>query len=290
MAPKQHGAPRPKHRSSRHGNNEAPRNPRDGHRKPKANRGNAPRATSAPNGQYWLFGWHAVLAALANPNRSFTRLVCSPSAENELHTLPKGIRPEIRDNREIESLVGAGAVHQGIALLVSPLESLMLHEVLDAPENQAKKPPILLLDQVTDPHNIGAILRSAAAFGVCAVLTPKDHGARESATLAKAACGALDIVPLIEVTNLAQAIRALKDAGYWIYGLDGEATTTLHTQTKLGACALVLGAEGKGMRRLTAELCDTLIKLPIDNRMESLNVSNAAAIALYQIYIMAQKA
>lgn len=289
MAPKQHGAPRPKHHGSRGGNDER-RGQRAEQRKPKPHRNNAPRGSTAENGQYWLFGWHAVIAALANPNRRFTRLVCSPTAERELPELPKGIRPEIRDTREIESLVGANAVHQGIALSVYPLESLDLHEVLDAPETGTAKPPILLLDQVTDPHNIGAILRSAAAFGVCAVLTPKDHGARESATMAKAACGALDMVPLVEVTNLAQTIRTLKDAGYWIYGLDGEAKTSLHQQKQLDACALVLGAEGKGMRRLTAELCDTLIKLPIDNRMESLNVSNAAAIALYQIYIMAQKA
>lgn len=281
-----------KHGPMRQKNHSAPR-VKDSGRKPpvSSDRSHKPaRPAALPNGQYWLFGWHAVMAALANENRSYTRLVCSPSAEKELPELPKGMRPEIRDSREIEALVGTNAVHQGIALLVTPLESLLLHEILDDPQVQKNKPPILLLDQVTDPHNIGAILRSAAAFGVCAVLTPKDHGARESATLAKAACGALDIVPLVEVTNLAQAIRTLKDAGYWIYGLDGEATASLHMQKQMDACALVLGAEGKGMRRLTAELCDTLIKLPIDSRMESLNVSNAAAIALYQIYLMGQKA
>lgn len=272
MKPRKHSAPR-----------------RDGvPRKPQS--GQNQRSAAPANGQFWLFGWHAVLGALANPSRQKTRLVCSPSAEKELPDLPTGIRPEIRDNREIDALVGAGHVHQGIALLVSPLESLLLHEVLEDPRHGTRKPPILLLDQITDPHNIGAILRSAAAFDVCAVVTPKDHGARESATLAKAACGALDIVPLVEVTNLAQAIRTLKDAGYWIYGLDGTAKAGLHQQTALDACALVLGAEGRGMRRLTAELCDALVKLPMGERMESLNVSNAAAIALYQIYLLSQKA
>lgn len=280
MSNPKHGAKRPKH-------SHAPRGD-DARRSAKPH--SKQRSNAAPSdGRYWLFGWHAVLAALANPNRKAHRLVCSPSAERELPSTGN-LRPEIRDTREIDALVGPHAVHQGIALMVSPLESLLLHELLDNPENQKTKPPIVLLDQVTDPHNIGAILRSAAAFGVCAVISPKDHAARESATMAKAACGALDMVPLIEVTNLAQAIRSLKDAGYWVFGLDGEAKGTLHQQKQLDACAIVLGAEGKGMRRLTAELCDTLVKLPMDSRMESLNVSNAAAIALYQIYLMGTSA
>jgi 23S rRNA (guanosine2251-2'-O)-methyltransferase len=134
------------------------------------------------------------------------------------------------------------------------------------------------------------MLRSAAAFNVAAIITTKDHGAHESAVMAKAACGSLDYVPLIEVTNLASAMREIKDAGYWIYGLDGRGERALHEHKISGACALVMGAEGSGMRRLTSEHCDVLIKLPMDARMESLNVSNAAAIALYHLYLSSMKA
>jgi 23S rRNA (guanosine2251-2'-O)-methyltransferase len=243
------------------------------------------RAPSAKGAAHWLYGWHACIAALNNAERSVARLVCTENAARELPATTHRIKPEIMATRELDNLLGKGAVHQGIALCCKPLEPASLHEVLGALEVTGNKPPILLLDQITDPHNIGAILRSAAAFGVACVVTPKDHGARESAAMAKAACGALDMVPLVEVTNLAQAIGEVKEAGYWVYGLDGRAPNYLHDHVPLSACALVLGAEGKGMRRLTAELCDHLVKLPMDDKMESLNVSNAAAIALYQAYL-----
>lgn len=233
----------------------------------------------ATGGGYWMSGWHAVIAALNNPEREVKRLLVTQSSANELPHLPRDIRPETVESKEIERVTGGDAVHQGIAALVNPLE----RDVLD-PHLQGNG-PLLVLDQVTDPHNVGAILRSAAAFGVTALILTKDHSAKEAAVMAKSACGALDIVPVIEVVNLAQAIRDIKDAGFWTIGLDGTGTRTLHESKPAGKIALVLGAEGKGMRRLTIEGCDEIVKLPIDARMESLNVSNAAAVALYQLYV-----
>ena len=145
--------------------------------------------------------------------------------------------------------------------------------------------PLVILDQVSDPHNVGAIMRSAAAYNAIAVIYPKDHSAPETATMAKAASGALDIVKRIQVTNLATTMRELKDAGWWFIGLEGEATTLLTDIKFSPKTVIVLGAEGKGMRRLTAESCDERARLPMGSGMESLNVSNAAAIALYQLYI-----
>lgn len=237
------------------------------------------KVNMAAGGVYWMSGWHAVLAALNNPEREVRRLLVTASSAAELPHLERTIRPETVEGKEIERVAGAGMVHQGIAALVQPLERDTLEPHLMG------NGPLLILDQVTDPHNVGAILRSSAAFGVTALILTKDHSAREASVMAKAACGALDIVPMIEVTNLAQAIRDMKEAGFWTLGLDGLGKRTLAESKPTGKLALVLGAEGKGMRRLTAENCDELVRLPIDRRMESLNVSNAAAVALYQLFM-----
>ncbi len=261
------------------------KHPRTKTGKPQGQPARAPSSTPVPAGYYWLYGWHAVHAALGNPARRIARLVCTLSSERDLPNLPKALKPEIRDSKEITALAGSDAVHQGIAALVAPLPTLELFELLALETNSGSPRTLLILDHITDPHNVGAMLRSAAAFNVAAIITTKDHGAHESAVMAKAACGALDKVPLIEVTNLASAMREIKAAGYWIYGLDGRAERALHAHSISGACALVMGAEGSGMRRLTADHCDVLIKLAMDARMESLNVSNAAAIALYHLYV-----
>jgi 23S rRNA (guanosine2251-2'-O)-methyltransferase len=182
--------------------------------------------------------------------------------------------------KDFAATVGAGsdAVHQGLALMVAPLEPVFLDEVLRGDQ------PLLVLDQVTDPHNLGAMLRSAAAFNAAAVILTKDHSAPETAVVAKAASGGLDIVPRVVVTNLASALREIKEAGYWVAGLSGDAKQTIREAKLNRKTALVLGAEGKGLRRLTAESCDVLVRLPMSERMESLNVSNAAAIALYSVF------
>lgn len=234
------------------------------------------------SGSYWVYGWHAVEAALANEERSIRRILASEAAAPRVK-LPQRTLPalETLQAREMDHILGADAVHQGIAALVTPLPLVAVEDVMHL---AAPRGPIIILDQVSDPHNVGAILRSAAAFGAVALIYPKDHSAPESAVMAKAACGGLDIVPRIAVTNLATAMRDLKDAGWWIIGLEGEAKQSLAQIKPSQKLVIVLGAEGKGMRRLTGELCDETARLPMDSRMESLNVSNAAAITLYHFY------
>jgi len=236
------------------------------------------RSHGAP---YYLFGWHACLAALGNKERQVRKLLATPQTKDALMPHIKGREnlAEWVDKNVIERHLPQGAVHQGIALLVAPLEEQDLDSFLFS----APDAPLLLLDQVTDPHNVGAILRSAAAFDAAAVILTKDHAPEESPTLAKSASGALELLPIIRVTNLSQAIKDIKKAGYWVAGLDGEAKQTIPEAKLHKKTALVLGAEGKGLRRLTAENCDLLVRLPISPRMESLNVSNAAAVALYAL-------
>jgi 23S rRNA (guanosine2251-2'-O)-methyltransferase len=230
----------------------------------------------------WLYGVHAVAAALANEARSLRVLLATPQAATQFESRAKTreVTLQIKSAPDIARVLPEGAVHQGVALEAAPLIAPSLEQFLD---EQTQRRPLLLLDQVTDPQNVGAILRSAAAFEAGAVILPRDHAPLDSPVLAKAACGALELVPLIAVTNLAQAMKTLKAQGYWCVGLEGEAERTIEDAGFGVETALVLGAEGSGLRRLTREHCDLLVRLPISARMESLNVSNAAAIALYAV-------
>ncbi len=246
---------------------------------------NPKRKTSVSEGKtraYWLYGFHAVRAALLNPNRQIRRMVAIKPAAEKLaeESKKRGISANVLSPQDIGRLVPPDAVHQGVAIEVMPLPEQSLEEYL-AQTKEHK--PLILLDQVTDPHNVGAILRSAAAFDAGAVIVTRDHAPQESAILAKASSGGIEIVPLLPVTNLTQCMETLKKHGYWCIGLDGEAKQTI-AEAKLSAkTALVLGAEGRGLRRLTGERCDLLVRLPISPAMESLNVSNAAAVALYAL-------
>jgi len=240
-----------------------------------------PRAAAAPRGAVWLYGLHAVQAALANPERQFRRLVTTEEGAAQLaarlrRRLP--IEPEMVDRARLDHLLGRDAVHQGIALLCDLLPQLTFEEAFSRPG------PILMLDQVTDPRNIGAILRSAAAFGAACVILQDRHAPEETGSLAKAASGALETVPLLRAVNLARTIAQLKSADCWVVGLDAEATAALSGPSFAGRrVALVLGAEGEGLRRLTRESCDELAMLPMPGEMESLNVSAATAVALYEL-------
>lgn len=237
-----------------------------------------PRPQAKPSsGTVWLFGRHAVFAALANPSRDFRRLVVTKNAAEHLPALPNGLQPQLMEAQELSRLVPREAVHQGYALEVLPLDDGNLDMLMQSGR------PVLLLDQVTDPHNIGAILRSAAAFDAAGIVVTKHNAPEETGTLAKSASGALETVPMVRVANLVQAMEQLKAGGYWVAGMDGKATQTLAEANLAAKTALVMGAEGSGLRRLTEEKCDLLVKLPISARMESLNVSNAAAIALYEL-------
>jgi 23S rRNA (guanosine2251-2'-O)-methyltransferase len=224
----------------------------------------------------WLYGFHAVLAALANPRRRVKRVLATPNAltrltDDHIH-LP--VPPEDADPRDLDRLLGGAAVHQGIAIEVEPLTPLAIEDLAEARL-------IVVLDQVTDPHNVGAIMRSAAAFGADALVTTTRHAPAETGVLAKAASGALDRLAVVEAVNLARALEALEDLGFTRIGLDSEADAALEEAIFGDRLAIVLGAEGKGLRRLTRENCDRLARLPTAGPIASLNVSNAAAIALY---------
>jgi 23S rRNA (guanosine2251-2'-O)-methyltransferase len=235
----------------------------------------------APKGTLWLYGIHAAAAALGNPNRRLRRLVLTLEAEAALaQRLPQPwpLTPERVERDRIDHLLGRDAVHQGVALLADPLSPPALHTVLEA------SGPVVVLDQVSDPRNVGAILRSAAAFGAAAVITQDRNAPEESGALAKAASGALETVPLLRAVNIARTLIALKAANVWCLGLDAGAPLRLAGSAFAGRrVALVVGAEGDGLRRLTRETCDELAKLAMPGDMESLNVSAATAIALYEL-------
>ena len=235
----------------------------------------------ASSGATRLWGHHAVEAALKNPARQHRKLWATRDAIARLDgELPEDFTVEYADVIDLARLVAKDAPHQGLVLDCEPLDDLHLDEVLhDGPER-----PILVLDQVTDPHNVGAILRSAAAFDAAAIVTQDRHAPPESGALAKAASGALETVPWVRVVNLSRALDEMAEAGFWRIGLAGEAEATLaEALPEAGKVALVLGAEGPGMRSNVGQHCDALVRLPISAAMESLNVSNAAAIALYAV-------
>jgi 23S rRNA (guanosine2251-2'-O)-methyltransferase len=228
------------------------------------------------DGPVTIYGWHSVKAALENPQRKFLRLL---TTENALHRLrEEGVRlpidPELVRPEVIDALTGPDAVHQGLLAEAEPLPSPALDEL-------AAEGIILVLDQITDPHNVGAILRSAAAFGVGAIVTTQRHSPEATGVLAKAASGALEYVPMVVVPNLARAIESLKERNVFVVGLDSEGDGDLATVPLRAPLAVILGAEGKGLRQLTRANCDVVARLALPGRIKSLNVSNATALALY---------
>ncbi|MCP9223660.1 23S rRNA (guanosine(2251)-2'-O)-methyltransferase RlmB [Erythrobacter sp. LQ02-29] len=234
----------------------------------------------AGGGNVRLWGRHAVEAALKNPDRVHRKLWATREGIESLDgELQPDFPVEHADVQDLARLVARDAPHQGLVLECEPLPDLHLSDALEEREG-----PVVVLDQVTDPHNVGAILRSAAAFDAAALVTQDRHAPPESGVVGKSASGALELVPWVRVVNLARALDELADAGYWRVGLAGEAEMTLAEALPAGnRVALVLGAEGEGMRHNIGEHCDALARLPIAEAMESLNVSNAAAVALYAI-------
>lgn len=217
-------------------------------------------------------------AALANPERRVRKVWGTREALAALD-LPPVLPMTYADVADLARMVPSDAPHQGIVIEVDPLEEIWLGDLLEQGANDRR--PLLVLDHVTDPHNVGAILRSAAAFDALGIVTQDRHAPPESGSLARAASGALELVPWVRVVNLARALDEIGEAGFWRIGLAGEASGTLAEVMGDTRPALVLGAEGEGMRHNTAAHCDELARLPISPRVESLNVSNAAAIALY---------
>ncbi|MBN4051726.1 23S rRNA (guanosine(2251)-2'-O)-methyltransferase RlmB [Parvibaculum lavamentivorans] len=252
------------------------------HHKTRARK--ASKGSSAPQDAY-LYGLHAVSAALANSTRNLEQLICTTQVAHNLveARLTLRIKPDIAAGGEISALLPPGAVHQGIALKTPSLPEPDLSAIAElgtAPQSNAR---IAILDQVTDPHNVGAILRSAAVFGMSAIVMTERNSPPQSGVLAKSASGALEHVSICRVGNLARAMETLAKQSFTMIGLDGDSSDELSALDLSGPVALVLGAEGAGMRRLTREYCDWLARLPASGPMRSLNVSNAAAVAFYEL-------
>ena len=228
------------------------------------------------DGPVILYGWHTVAAALANPQREIRKLFLTENAARRLadENIDTRITPEIVRPNAIDQRLGPDAVHQGFLAEAEPLPSPDIDEL-------TQEGIVLVLDQITDPHNVGAIMRSAAAFAVKAIVTTARHSPEATGVLAKSASGALELVPLVTVQNLARALNELNDQGFLTVGLDSEGSEDLGSIALRQPLALVLGAEGKGLRQLTRETCSVVARLDMPGEIKSLNVSNAAVLALY---------
>ena len=279
----------------------APRADREPGAPASSSRGDKVRRPGAPgrgsterggdDGPITLYGIHAVAAALANPARQFLRLMATENAENRLAAAiaTRGVAVERVRPKDLDRLLGADTVHQGVAAEVAPLPEPDFARLLTAAGGDSEDGyggsgtggPLVVLDQVTDPHNVGAVLRSAAVFGASGLVTTRRHSPPLNGTLAKSASGALELVPVALVQNLARALDDLKAAGVAVIGLDGEGETLLQDHALEGPVAFVLGAEGKGLRQLTRETCTTICRIGTSETLASLNVSNAAAVALH---------
>jgi len=227
---------------------------------------------------YWIFGKNSCKAVLHNEDREILEVRAVKHLSEEFRSsLHRNVVYKEASQQELDNLL-PGAVHQGIAVRVLPIDKPHLDWLL---QEQAGKSIVLILDQITDPHNVGAIMRTAAAFDVAAVIMTNRNSVRESGVVAKAAAGALESVPIIEVANLVEAIKMLKKSNYWIFAMDGGAMDNVNILSGYDKVAIVLGSEGDGIRDLVAKNCDLKIKIPMSEKMESLNVSNACAIALF---------
>ncbi|MCC6597791.1 MAG: 23S rRNA (guanosine(2251)-2'-O)-methyltransferase RlmB [Alphaproteobacteria bacterium] len=284
-----HNAQPPKGRETRASGKSSDRPPGNFKSKPEKR----PERTSAPKPQNALaradlYGFHAVSAAWLNEERQIQALyVCDQALEGLKPVMEEALAKNIKrppahilEKKQLEFLLPQGAVHQGVALVCAPLPEIGLRDLLIKGEKQEKS-TILILDQVTDPHNIGAILRSACAFGVTGVVMQRRHAPELTAALAKTACGAIEHIPVAYETNLSRAIEEMQKADYYVFGLDERGECTIDALDIPRRAALVLGAEGPGIRHLVKERCDQLVRLPMSGPMPSINVSNAAAIALY---------
>ncbi|ULK98761.1 23S rRNA (guanosine(2251)-2'-O)-methyltransferase RlmB [Bradyrhizobium sp. I71] len=228
------------------------------------------------DGPVILYGWHTVTMALGNPRRRIRKLTLTENAARRLadENIETRVAPEIVRPQEIDRLLSPDAVHQGLLAEADPLPSPDI-------ETLEQEGMVLVLDQITDPHNVGAILRSAAAFAVKAIVTTARHSPEATGVLAKAASGALELVPMVTVQNLARALTALNERGFQTVGLDSEGSEDISDVALREPLALVLGAEGKGLRQLTRETCSVVARLDMPGEIKSLNVSNAAVLALY---------
>ena len=232
--------------------------------------------------QLILYGRHAVISAIKNPKRKITKVVVTAENRHEIDALGMPLPISVVDRKDFNKFLPQDAVHQGFVAIADMLNNISIEEICD--EAQEKQDCYLLvLDQVTDPQNIGAIIRSCAAFGSMALIIQDKNSPQESGAMLKAAAGTFENMPICRVTNLSRALDQLKKAGFWVVGMDGYAKTNIDKMDKKGRLAIVMGSEGKGMRRLIEESCDLTVRLPIAENVESLNVSTAAAVVLYEL-------
>jgi 23S rRNA (guanosine2251-2'-O)-methyltransferase len=233
--------------------------------------------------QLLIYGKHPVIAALNNPRRHCIKLYTTKFIWHELQQkIPNlKITAHLLEPHELEMMLPIGSNHQNIILEAHPLKTLELEDIIEQDSSKSTS-CLIILDQITDPHNIGAIIRSAAAFSASAIILPDNNSPKENATIVKCAAGATETVPMIYVTNLANCIKSLKKEGYWIIGLDGHTNSELNPSIFSEKVAIVMGSEDTGMRKLTKDNCDYIVKIPMSSNLESLNVSNAAAITLYE--------
>lgn len=261
----------------------APRPPRPHRQERERNRALRKAAETGPSGDdgpIRLFGVHAVEAALRNPAREVLRLVVTENGALRLRDAigTRAVEKENAMPRDLDRLLGADTVHQGVMAEVEPLPEPSLEELTEAATHGG---PLVVLDQVTDPHNVGAVLRSAAVFGASGLIMTRRHSPPLNGTLAKSASGALELVPIHLAQNLGRALEVLKEQGLTILGLDGEASVAIDEEAFAGPTALVLGAEGRGLRELTRATCHRLVRISASGTLASLNVSNAAAVSLH---------
>lgn len=224
-----------------------------------------------------MYGTHAVLAAAKNPNRNLTQIYCLPKQAIELQKKIPHINIEVVQNDFITKKIGQDQAHQGVIALVNTIFKNTIEEL----KFSSTKDRIAILDQVSDPQNIGAIIRSAAAFGINKLILPSDNAPDENATIAKAACGCLELMQIAKITNIKNGLDKLKKMGFWIAGLDAHGKDKVDKLSEIDKLAIIIGSEDKGMRKLTSENCDFLVKIPISPEVESLNASNAASIIFY---------
>lgn len=232
--------------------------------------------------QVLIYGRHAVIAAINNPRRHIIKVMCLRENANELKGKIADNKIAIVERKEIDRQLSSDAVHQGFLAVAEMLPDTDIEEICEQAQ-QLENCHLLILDQVTDPQNIGAIVRSCAAFGSLALIVQDKNSPQESGAMLKAAAGTFENMPMCRVTNLSRALEQLKKAGFWIVGMDGYAQTDIDKFDKKGRLAVVMGSEGKGMRRLVEESCDITLRLPIAKNVESLNVSTAAAVVLYEL-------
>lgn len=233
---------------------------------------------------YILYGKHSVLAALDNPHRKCRELITTKTIYDKFHAQIKkrgNIKITLADRKEIDQLCDFKLVHQGMILVTEPLKQPTLKDI--SKSLQTSFSTLVILDKIYDPQNLGAILRSCAAFGVDALIVPKSNSASETPAVAKASCGAIEVVPIITVGNIVESIKLLKQKDYWVVGMDMSGDKSFNKATQFKKLVIIFGNEGEGLRKLTKSNCDFLVSIPISDKVESLNISNSVAISLFAL-------